>query len=110
MSNISKESYITTNDDANGCMYNLVLLELYTILYIVCAYHVLLLYSCRGYSCYARATITLVNFANEKDNHSKGAYIRLRTFMCWAVPLIYKAVNGIIILCLLFRYRTLVPF
>ncbi|XP_065899368.1 ubiquitin carboxyl-terminal hydrolase 7-like isoform X2 [Dysidea avara] len=25
----------------------------------------------QGYSCYARATITLVNFANEKDNHSK---------------------------------------
>ena len=83
---------------------------MYTILYIVCAYHVLLLlYSCRGYSCYARATITLVNFANEKDNHSKGVYIKLCTFESWEVCLIYKVVNGIIIF-LLFRYCTPVPF
>ena len=55
------------------CVCVCVCVCVYTILYIVCAYHVLLLlYSCRGYSCYARATITLVNFANEKDNHSKG--------------------------------------
>lgn len=26
----------------------------------------------RGYSCYARATITLINFVNNKDNHSRG--------------------------------------
>ena len=30
------------------------------------------MFSYRGYSCYARATITLVNFADSKDNHSRG--------------------------------------
>ena len=35
-------------------------------------YHLDIVCLCRGYSCYARATITLINFANEKDNHSKG--------------------------------------
>ena len=53
----------------------------------------------RGYSCYARATITLVNFADNKDNHSRGMPVFLINFLCTYV--IRKHVYDVHSLCVL---------